>query len=123
VSESAEEPTVERVEPSPTEGVVVLALTGELDLAIHGRFHALVDEVVAEEPRAVVADVSGAGFMDSTMLRELLRAHTALGAKGLAFVVAGPQPPVRRLLELTGTDEMLSVAASRDEALASIDGA
>lgn len=119
MNESAE-PTIERVEPSPVEGVVVLALAGELDLAIHGRFHALVDEVVAEEPRAVVADLAGAGFMDSTMLRELLRAHTTLGEKGLAFVVAGPQAPVRRLLELTGTDQMLTVAASREQALAGL---
>lgn len=114
------EPTIERVQPPPAEGVVVLEFAGELDLAVHGRFHALVDEVVAEEPRAVVADLTGADFMDSTMLRELLRAHTTLGERGLAFVVAGPQPPVRRLLELTGTDEMLVVAESREQALAKL---
>ncbi len=98
----------------------MLAFTGELDLAVHGRFAAVVDEVVAESPRAVVADLAGSEFMDSTMLRELLRAHSALQDAGSTLVVAGSQPPVRRLLELTGTDEMLALAESREAALAGL---
>jgi anti-sigma B factor antagonist len=112
------EPIVERVSPAPAEGVVVVELGGELDLAMHARFHALVDEVVAEAPRLVVADLTGAEFMDSTMLRELLRAHSALGDAGSRLIVAGPQPPVQRLLELTGTDEMLTLVDTREQALA-----
>ena len=98
----------------------MLEFAGELDLAVHARFAALVDEVVAENPRVVVADLTGSEFMDSTMLRELLRAHSTLGEAGASFVVAGAQPPVRRLLELTGTDEMLVLADSRDAALTSL---
>jgi anti-sigma B factor antagonist len=111
------EPTVERVTPPPAEGVVVLALGGELDLAMHERFHGLVDEVIAESPRLVVVDLTAAEFMDSTMLRELLRAHTALTDSGARLVVVDPQPPVRRLFELTGTDELLTLAGSREQAL------
>ena len=54
------------------------------------------------------------------MLRELLRAHSALADIGSTLVVAGSQPPVRRLLELTGTDEMLALADSREAALADL---
>jgi anti-sigma B factor antagonist len=100
--------------------VVLIEFVGELDLAVHGRFHQLVDEIVAESPRAVVADLAGAGFMDSTMLRELLRAHSALQEIGSTLIVAAPQPPVRRLLELTGTDEMLTLAESREHALSGL---
>ncbi len=114
------EPSIERVSPPPAGDVVVLEFAGELDLAVHARFASLVDEVVAESPRAVVADLTGSEFMDSTMLRELLRAHTALEEAGTTFVVAGSQPPVRRLLELTGTDEMLTLADSREAALSGL---
>jgi anti-anti-sigma factor len=113
------EPSIERVSPPPADGVAVLAFAGELDLAMHDRFHALVDEVVAEAPSLVVADLTEAEFMDSTMLRELLRAHSALDEAGSRLVVAAPQPPVQRLLELTGTDELLTLADSREQALAS----
>ncbi len=112
------EPSIDRVSPPPADDVVVLAFAGELDLAVHARFAALVDEVVSESPRLVVADLTGSEFMDSTMLRELLRAHTSLKDAGSSLVVAGSQPPVRRLLELTGTDEMLALADSREAALA-----
>jgi anti-sigma B factor antagonist len=112
------EPSIERVTPPPAEGVEVLELTGELDLAMHERFHELVDDIVGASPQLVVADLTGAGFMDSTILRELLRANTALEQAGARMVVAGPQPPVRRLLELTGTDDLLALADTREQALA-----
>jgi anti-sigma B factor antagonist len=114
------EPSIERVVPPPEPGVVVLAFAGELDLAMHGRFHDLVDEIVAEQPRLVVADLAEAGFMDSTMLRELLRAHSALQEAGAQLIVAAPQPPILRLLELTGTDAVLNVADTREAALAGV---
>ena len=111
------EPRLERVEPAPRDGVEVLELAGELDLAVHDRFRDLVDEVSAGKPALVVADVAEVEFMDSTMLREVLRAHRTLEEAGARFVLAGAQPAVTRLLELTGTDEVLSLAGSRDEAL------
>lgn len=112
------EPRIERVQPAPREGVAVLVLAGELDLAVQARFRTVVDEAAAEGPSLLVADVGDVEFMDSTMLRELLRAHSALAEAGARFVVAGAQPAVTRLLELTGTDEVLALADSRDAALA-----
>jgi anti-sigma B factor antagonist len=113
------EPRLERVQPAPRDGVAVLELIGELDLAVHERFRALVDEVVVERPTLVVVDVAEVEFMDSTMLRELLRAHRALEEAGARLVVAGAQPAVSRLLELTGTHEVLALSESRDAALGS----
>ena len=89
-----------------------------LDLAVHERFREILDGIVAEGVPLVVADVSEVEFMDSTMLREVLRAHRSLEEAGARLVVAGAQPAVTRLLELTGTDEVLALADSRDAALA-----
>ena len=114
----APEIRIDRIDPPPRHGTVLLELAGELDLAVSPRFHALVDEVVTEAPEMVVADVSGVGFMDSTMLRDLLRAHRALAEAGSRLVVAGAQAPVQRLLELTGTNEVFVLAGSREAALA-----
>lgn len=111
------EPRIERIAPPPREGVAVIELSGELDLAVHDRFRNLAEELVGEAPPLVVADVSEVEFMDSTMLREVLRCHRELDEAGSRLVVAGAQPPVRRLLELTGTDEVLALADSRADAL------
>ncbi|MGI8623902.1 MAG: STAS domain-containing protein [Solirubrobacteraceae bacterium] len=102
---------------SPGTGVVLLELAGELDLAVGERFHALMAEIAAEAPRLVVADMTEVGFLDSTMLRELLRAHRAFDEAGGRLVITAAQLPVRRLLELTGTDEVFTLASTRDEAL------
>src|SRR5689334_9691402 len=100
------------------EGIILLALAGEIDLATSGRFRSVVDEALNEK-RSLVADVEEVTFMDSTMLRELLRAHRDLGAVGKRFILAAPQPAVRRLLELTGTQALFEVSDTRGDALAS----
>ena len=100
------------------EGVILLILAGEIDLATSGQFRAVVDEAVAAGA-SLVADVEEVTFMDSTMLRELLRAHRDIGAAGQRFILAAAQPPVRRLLELTGTHGLFTLSATRDDAIAS----
>src|SRR5687767_13192057 len=94
-------------------GVALLVLEGEIDLATTGRFRQAIDGVLAESVRATVLDVSGVEFMDSTMLRELLRAHRDLQERGSRLIVAGPHPTVRRLLELTGTNEVFDITENR----------
>jgi anti-anti-sigma factor len=112
------EPRLERA-AAPAHGVAVLDLAGELDLAVSARLRALVDDVTAEHPQLVVADLTEVGFMDSTVLREMLRAHREVGGHGGRFVVAGAQPTVRRLFELTGTAALFVLADTREDALAS----
>ncbi len=105
---------------SPADGVVVLEFAGELDLSVSNRFTALVGDLTGDEPRGVIVDLARVGFLDSTMLRELLRAHRALEERGCRFVLADPQSAVARLLQLTGTDEVFTIASDRDEALRQI---
>ena len=103
------------------DGVALLVLEGEIDLATTGRFREAVEGVLAEDVRSVVLDVVGVEFMDSTMLRELLRAHRDFADGGARMVVAGPHPTVRRLLELTGTNEVFDIAPTRSDALQGLD--
>ena len=112
----AQQPRLERV-PDTGSGTVVLELAGELDLAVGPRLRTLVDEATAERPPLVVIDVEEVAFMDSSVLREFLRAHREVSGAGGRLVVAGAQPTVRRLLELTGTAELFELAESRSAVL------
>jgi anti-sigma B factor antagonist len=103
--------------PSPADGTVVLDLGGELDLAVAADLRTLLEGAAAEGPKLVVVDLTDVSFIDSTILREVLRAHHAIDGQGGRLVVAGPQPSVERLLQLTGTTEVFSIAPSRDAAL------
>ena len=96
----------------------VVALAGELDLAAAPAVRACVD--AASGARAVVIDITGATFVDSSMLKELLSANSELARYDTRLVIAGTPPAVRRLLDLTRTAGLFSLAEDRDGALAQL---
>jgi anti-sigma B factor antagonist len=102
-------------EGASTERVRVLTLEGELDLAAAPRLQARVAETPSG--RALVLDLSRATFIDSAVLKELLRARAELAERDVRLVLAGVAMPVRRLLDLTRTSELFEDAPSLDEAL------
>jgi anti-sigma B factor antagonist len=101
-------------------GVGVLVLEGELDIAaaptLAERFEAV------GEGEALVVDFSSTTFVDSSVLRELLRARERLAARGTALVLAAVAGPVRRLLDLTGTAELFVEAPDAETAVRRLSG-
>src|SRR5215216_2918434 len=61
--------------PAP-DGIAVVELGGELDIAAASAVRSRVDEAAGR--RALVLDLAGATFVDSSMLKELLRAGAEL---------------------------------------------
>jgi anti-sigma B factor antagonist len=105
------------VEPRPAPaGVSLVELAGELEMAATAAVRSCVDE--AAEHRALVLDLSGATFVDSSMLKELLRASAELDRYETRLVLAGISPAVRRVLELTRTTDLFTLADDRAAALA-----
>ena len=102
-------------EGDSSDRVRVLVLRGELDLAAAPRLRARIDETASG--RALVLDLSHATFIDSAVLKELLRARAELGERDIRLVLAGVAPPVRRLLDLTRTSELFEDAADVEEAV------
>ena len=97
------------------EGVSVLVLRGELDLAAAPILRARVDESMGA--RALVIDLAETTFIDSAVLKELLRARAELAANDVRLVLAGVPTPVRRLLDLTRTSELFDDAPDAATAL------
>ena len=97
------------------EGVSVLVLRGELDLAAAPILRTRVDE--ATGGRALVIDLAETTFIDSAVLKELLRARAELAANDVRLVLAGVPTPVRRLLDLTRTSELFDDAPDAATAL------
>ena len=97
-------------------GVLVIGLGGELDMAAAPAVRARVDAAVGE--RGLVIDLAEVTFVDSSMLKELLRANLELGRYETPLVLAGIAPAVRRLLDLTRTAQLFTIAEDRPAALA-----
>ena len=101
----------------PLLGHAVIALRGELDLFTAPRFHEVLLESIEHGARRVIVDLSDVSFIDSTALGVLIGAAKRLHAAGGTLDVVCPNENVLRFLELTALDRMLSIFASRQEAL------
>jgi anti-anti-sigma factor len=99
------------------DGAVALRLEGELDYAAADEVRGHIDGAAG---RPLVVDLAEVTFVDSSMLRELLRAATERAETGDRLVLAAVPRPVRRLLDLTGTAELFEAVPTRAEALARV---
>jgi len=97
----------------------VLVLEGELDLAAAPELRRRVDEFRGD---ALVLDFKRSTFIDSAVLKELLRARVELAERGVRMVLAAVPAPVRRLMDLTRTSELFEDAESADAALTRLSG-
>jgi anti-sigma B factor antagonist len=104
------------VEPRPApDGICIVSLVGEVDMAATSAVRERVDEAAGR--RGLVLDLSGATFLDSSMLKELLRAGAELGRYDTKLVLAGVTAPVRRVFDLTGTTELFTLADDAESAV------
>jgi anti-anti-sigma factor len=97
----------------------VLALEGELDIASAPELRRWIDEFAGD---ALVIDFKRTTFIDSAVLKELLRARAELSERGVRLVLAAVPAPVRRLMDLTRTSELFEDADSADAALTRLNG-
>jgi anti-sigma B factor antagonist len=82
-------------------------VSGELDVAASPRLEDVIRDAEDSELQRVVIDLTRLSFVDSTGLSVLLRSRRRCnGGEWLQFIPS-QQPNVARLLEITGTVEML----------------
>ncbi|MFL5841235.1 MAG: STAS domain-containing protein [Thermoleophilaceae bacterium] len=91
------------------EGVTHMVLAGEFDLAALPQFEDAIAAVEAGRPAAIVVDLSGLSFMDSSGLRALVTADERAHAAGRRLAIVPGPPPVRRVFEITQLDSKLDL--------------
>jgi anti-anti-sigma factor len=98
-------------------GTVVLALSGELDHDTAEPLREALARQVEEGAERILVDCSGLGFCDSTGLNVLLHARLAARENGGRIELAGLQPPVARMFDITGARAIFRVYDGVSEAL------
>jgi anti-sigma B factor antagonist len=99
------------------DGTVVLTLCGELDITGTAEAEAAITPLLAPG-RFLILDMSVLDFLDCSAAGALRRAQALARRGGGDVVLAGPRPLVRRLLALTGNDEVFCIQASVEAAVA-----
>jgi anti-sigma B factor antagonist len=91
---------------------VVVTLAGELDMRATFGLEPELERLTRDtDAEALVIDMDGVEFMDSSALGLLLTTQQRLRDHGIRFLLANPSRGVRRMLELTGVADALSVTA------------
>lgn len=90
-----------------SEGVARLYLGGELDLASEHLLDQAMDAAEQQAPHAILVDLSGLSFMDSTGLSALLRTYQRAEDAGRTVLVAGAGRAVDKLLAVSGARRIL----------------
>jgi anti-sigma B factor antagonist len=99
-------------------GVKLLTVHGEHDLYTAPRLRQQLDALL-DSRTSVVVDLTGATFVDSSILGALLNARQRAieGRCGFAVCLqSGTEPSVRRIFEMTGLVETLPVLDTVEEA-------
>jgi anti-sigma B factor antagonist len=103
-----------RVSFETTPAAMVLALSGELDVAVAAQLRTRLDELEVGRGDTLVIDMSDLDFIDSSGLRVLVVTHQRAHRDGFRMVLVQGSDAVRRILQLTRLDEQLEIVASRD---------
>jgi anti-anti-sigma factor len=99
------------------EGIPVVRVSGEMDLATIPELRIVVNELTGRSPRALVFDFSGITYLDSSGLGLLVSAKRRLGAYGGEVVVITAAGCVLKALALSGLNQIIRVCQSEEEFL------
>ena len=108
------------------DGLVVLAVAGEIDFAVSPQLKACVERHAKAGHNRLMLDLSEAGFIDSTAIGVIVGCATTLRGsdEGLLVLVCPVENrKITRIFEIAGLEHAVNVYQSREDALADITAA
>jgi len=116
MTEHATEPGTYRI-ARPRERTALVELIGEHDLHTMQKLSPIIDSLAAVND-VLVVDLTRTEFMDTTVLKEFLRAKHALDRHEGRLVLSGvAEPVVKRTLEVSGMMAYFETAVTWDAAI------
>jgi anti-sigma B factor antagonist len=94
----------------------IVTVHGEVDLHTAPKVQYAIEKG-SEGVKAVVVDMGGVAFMDSTALSTLMRAKESLEKKGASLRLTAPSRAVERIFAVTGFGDYFDIYPSRDAAV------
>lgn len=110
------------ISASDQDGIAVLTVGGDVDLATVGELDAAVTDALARTPKALVIDLTGVEFLASAGLQALVATQQRIGDSA-GFGVVANGPATSRPIQLTGLDSIFSLYPSLPDALSSLNAA
>jgi anti-sigma B factor antagonist len=105
-----------------SDGIHVIAVTGELDMNTAPQLGRELDEALADPASSVLLDLCDCEFIDSTGIALIVRSWQRLDRQAAGegqgrLVLCSHNHQVRRLLQITGVESSISMHEQREDAL------
>jgi anti-sigma B factor antagonist len=98
------------VQTSRDGDVAVISPSGELDIATAPQLEQAISEATGSGADALVLDLRGLTFMDSTGLRTLVQTHQRAESTGFGLSIWRGTSQIDRLLSVSGLEDVLPLA-------------
>ena len=102
------------VTAEPVEDAILVSATGEIDMSTGHMLRRALD-AASDEAATVLIDMTGVTFIDSTGLHVLLEASHSSAVSDWGFFVVRPSRAVQRLIDVSGTADLIMVVDPRAE--------
>jgi anti-sigma B factor antagonist len=113
-------PHFELGEESAEGGAHVISVRGEIHVTTAPRFAELLTETIESGKTALVLDMTGVEFIDSTGLSVLLNGLRLIGQRRGHMALVCTNPTVLRLFQITNLDSTFDIFADRPAAVAHV---
>lgn len=100
----------------------VVAVRGEIDLFTAPDLKTMLLAAIDGGKSRIVVDLSETTFLDSTALGVLIGAVKRLRARDGMLTLVNTDANIAKTFEITGLDQIFQISATRDEAIAALDG-
>ena len=89
----------------------LISVTGEIDIATCERLRDAIEPHLGPQ-QAIILDLSGVEFTDSSLLNVLVQARGTLTADGGSLFLRNPSIAANRLITLSGLEDLLQTDAN-----------
>jgi anti-sigma B factor antagonist len=116
-STSGEPRGIELIEETFDASGLVVAVTGDLDLATAPAFRAHLEAAIEAGKHRLVIDLCAISFLDSVALAAIVHAKQRLPEDGRMALAVDPSSYVMLVFESTGLTKVLDLVETRDQAI------
>ncbi|MEE8209300.1 MAG: STAS domain-containing protein, partial [bacterium] len=98
-------------------GVIIVAVSGEVDMNTSLEVRSALTPLFAEKPKALVVDLSGVGYMDSSGVATLVEGLQWSQRSQIPFRLYGMTSAVKDVFEMARLESLFEIFETREAAL------
>ncbi len=106
-----------QIHEAKEDGVLIVAVQGNVDTMSAGQFEARLVELIAEGSHRICIDCSAMAYVNSAGLKGFLVAAKELDARDGRLVLCGMSENVRAIFDMIGFTQIIAIVPTREEAL------